>query len=131
MTPDELFYVGQKAFIEKEGKLLVLFDRDGRLDFPGGKIQEGEFDFDESLKREVLEETGLDIKIGNVFHRYFFTNKDKKIFVVAIVCSYISGELVLSDEHTRYQWVDYNTYKEIYDNSVDFQALEVYFKQNG
>ena len=39
---DALFCVGQKAFIEKDGKVLVLNDPEEGLDFPGGKIQVGE-----------------------------------------------------------------------------------------
>jgi 8-oxo-dGTP pyrophosphatase MutT (NUDIX family) len=131
MKTDELFYVGQKAFIEKDGNILVLYDHEGRLDFPGGKIQEGEADFDMSLQREVLEETGLEIKIGSVFHRYFFINKDKKIFIVGIACTWLSGEVVLSSEHKSYKWVSKETYKELQDNSVDYQALHMYFEKYG
>lgn len=69
MNTDALFCVGQKAFIEKDGKVLVLHDPGGRLDFPGGKIQEGEAKDAEasslirSLQREVREETGLEIGV--------------------------------------------------------------------
>ena len=44
MKNDVLLCVGQKAFIKKDGKVLVLFASDpgSPLDFPGGKIQEGE-----------------------------------------------------------------------------------------
>ena len=46
MKEDQVFYVGQKAFIDKDSQILVLNDSlNGELDFPGGKIQEGEFDF--------------------------------------------------------------------------------------
>ena len=37
MAEDKLFYIGQKAFIEKGGKVLVLFDPGLGLDFPGGR----------------------------------------------------------------------------------------------
>ena len=72
MKNDQLFYVGQKAFIEKDGKVLVLFLPNGMLDFPGGKLQEGEVDLDLAFKREVKEETGLDMEIGRPFYRWFF-----------------------------------------------------------
>ena len=45
MSQDQLFFVGQKAFIVRDGKVLVLFNPEGKIDFPGGKIQEGEEDF--------------------------------------------------------------------------------------
>ncbi len=67
MVEDQLLYVGQKAFIEKGGEVLILMDHDLGLDFPGGKIQEGEIDFTKSLKREVREETKLEIEKGDAF----------------------------------------------------------------
>jgi len=51
MKEDALFYVGQKAFIEKDGNILILNDPSEGLDFPGGKIQIGELDFPEALRR--------------------------------------------------------------------------------
>ena len=42
MKNNALLFVGQKALIEKDGKVLVLICPNGWLDFPGGKIQDGE-----------------------------------------------------------------------------------------
>ena len=57
-----------RAIAKKDDKLLLLqrpsksSHDNGRWELPGGKIKKGEF-FDEGLRREVKEETGLDIKI--------------------------------------------------------------------
>ena len=67
MKEDALFYIGQKAFIEKDDEVLVLNDPNYGLDFPGGKIQAGEINFKESLRREVREETSLEIEVGEPF----------------------------------------------------------------
>jgi len=73
MNDDALFCVGQKAFIEKDGKVLIFNDPGEGSDFPGGKIQDGEAkDGDasslfRSLQREVREETGREIEVGNPF----------------------------------------------------------------
>lgn len=133
MADDQLLYVGQKAFIEKDGKVLVLMDPDLGLDFPGGKIQEGETDFTESLKREVREETKLEIKKGDSFFTWFnvfgakHRNAGKKVYLVGFKCKYLSGEVTLSDEHSEYTWVDKNDYKKLDDGSLYFKALEKYF----
>ena len=133
MADDQLFYVGQKAFIEKDGRVLVLMDPNLGLDFPGGKIQEGETDFTESLKREVREETKLEIEKGDAFFTWFnvfgakHRNAGKKVYLVGFKCKYVSGEVTLSDEHSEYKWVDQSDYKKLDDGSLYFQALEKYF----
>ena len=136
MAEDKLFYIGQKAFIEKDGKVLALFDPKLGLDFPGGKIQIGENDFDEALRREVREETALEIDVGNPFYRWYFEfrpghrNAGKHVYLVGFRCTYISGEIKLSDEHNKFQWVDKNDYRTLNDGSEYFKALEKYFARN-
>lgn len=132
MAEDQLLYVGQKAFIEKDGKILILIDKLG-LDFPGGKIQEGETDMTEALRREVREETTLEIEIGEAFSTWYFVfgpdhrNANKKVYLVGFKCKYKSGEVKLSDEHHEFKWVDKNTYQQLNDGSQYFAALKKYF----
>ncbi len=139
MAEDQLFCVGQKAVIEKAGAVLVLNDPIFGSDLPGGKIQEGETDFLESLKREVREETGLEITIGQPISTGYFDcptdsnhrNAGKKIFIIYFEATYLSGELILSDEHDSYQWVTKESYREFFSGSNKetnvFNALTVYF----
>ncbi len=139
MKDDALFCVGQKAFIEKDGKVLVLKDPVEGLDYPGGKIQVGEArDGDasslfESLQREVMEETGLTVKIGDPFAVWFHAfpntsrNAGKVVYLVAFKCEYVSGEITLSEEHSGYRWVDKNDYNEVDDGSDYFDVLKKYF----
>lgn len=133
MADDQLFYVGQKAFIDRNGKVLVLINPKLGLDFPGGKIQDGELNFDESLKREVREETSLEIEPGDPFFRWYLElgpnhrNAGKKVYLIGFKCRYLSGEVVLSDEHSEYKWVDQSSYKELDDGSDYFDALGKYF----
>jgi 8-oxo-dGTP pyrophosphatase MutT (NUDIX family) len=67
MHGNRLMYVAVKALIDKDGEVLVLKDpnlpADG-LDYPGGKISEKEFEIEAPLKREVIEECGLEIELG-------------------------------------------------------------------
>ena len=133
MEEDKLFCVGQKAFIEKDGEVLILHTPAAGLDFPGGKIQKGEIDFMESLKREVREETELEIETGDpfvVWYNEFFPphrNAGKKVYLVGFRCKYLSGEVKLSSEHNRYQWIGKEEYKKLNDDRDYFKALEKYF----
>jgi len=140
MKKDALFCVGQKAFIEKDGKVLVLFDPVEGLDFPGGKIQEGEaIDADASslivsLKREVTEETGLEVEVFNPFSVWYHEfpkksrNYGKVVYLVAFKAKYISGDVTLSEEHNNFKWVDKSDYSTIDDGSDYFDVLEKYFQ---
>ena len=141
MKRDALFCVGQKAFIEKDGKVLILGDPTEGLDFPGGKIQEGEAkDADASslivsLKREVMEETGLEIEVSDPFAVWYHEfpknhrNYPKVVYLVAFKCKYVSGNVKLSNEHDSYKWVDKNNYKDVDDGSDYFDILKKYFQK--
>jgi len=133
-------YVGQKAFINKDGKILVLRDRtrlvesQTGLDLPGGRFRWGN-KLSNELKREVKEETGLTIVIGKPF--IIWTNvKTKrrgvksKLVLIGYFCKYKSGEVKLSDEHDYYEWVDKKSYKKWKDGTEYFEVLEEYFKNS-
>ncbi len=135
MVEDELLYVGQKAFIEKEGQILILQAEDG-LDFPGGKIQEGETQSPESLiaslKREIREETNLEVDVYEPFFVWPFKSTKylgKTIYLVGFKCKYVSGEVKISHEHSGFEWVDKNDFRKFEDGSDYFKALEKYFTE--
>ena len=80
----------------------------GRYHLPGGRLESGE-PFLQGLSREVLEETGLRIKIGHpvLVGEWFPTIKGVPNQIVAVFfkCEPLSAKVVLSDEHDDYKWV--------------------------
>ena len=122
----KIFEVGQKAFIEKDGQVLVVFFPNGWLDFPGGRINDGESDLVEALKREVREETTLEIEVGAPFATWL--GRGETVFLIGYRCRYVSGKIELSHEHRTYQWVDGDSYRELDDGSPPFEALARYFR---
>src|SRR3990167_7570400 len=130
---DTKVFLGQKAFIEKGGKVLVLKDPtklvlgQAGLDFPGGKYRWGH-PLEAELKREVKEETNLEIEIGRPFC-IWTTNgtrrktKNAHIVLIGFLCKYKSGKVRLSDEHVEYEWVDENTYTKWKESTEYFEAL--------
>ncbi|MFH1648987.1 MAG: NUDIX hydrolase [Candidatus Woesearchaeota archaeon] len=120
MTPR--FFLATKAFIVKDGKVLVIREsakydvgtKVGKYDNPGGRLQPGEH-HDEALRREVEEETGLDIKIN----KPIFVNeswpevKGEQWQIVRIFfeCEVTGGTLKLSDDHDDVKWIDPKNYK--------------------
>ncbi len=136
---DTKVYFGQKAFIVKNGKLLVLRDPNSviggqsGIDMPGGKFRWGG-NLGEELRREVKEETNLEIEIGDpiVVYTYFGdrrkTGTSSHTVLVGYLCKYKSGEVTLSEEHDSYEWVDKKTYKNWADKTETYRAVEKFFK---
>ena len=52
-------------FDERTNKILMVFNRRGTWSLPGGGVEAGET-LQEAAVREVKEETGYDIKVGNI-----------------------------------------------------------------
>jgi 8-oxo-dGTP diphosphatase len=101
----------QKAIIVREGKYLILLRSPKakffpeHWDFPGGKLEENESP-KEGIKREVIEETGLNVEIGEVVGIYEM-NLEPDVVHKFTVYSVLedTGEVKLSHEHTEFKWV--------------------------
>ena len=136
---DVKLFVATKAFISYKGKVLVIREssqykdgsKKGGYDLPGGRMRPGEA-FDKSLLREVEEETGLTIKIGQPF----FVNESWPVVrgeqwqIVRIFfrCIASSSKVVLSEDHDDFQWIDPLKYKESHIIENLFPAFEAYLK---
>ena|SRR3989344_6283635 len=102
----------QKAVLQKDGKYLILLRSAHAIhfpkhwDFPGGNLEEGEEPF-AGIAREVKEETCLDVTPMEVVGVYEFdlnhAGQPTHRFTLYTTCI-MSGEVLLSDEHTEYRW---------------------------
>lgn len=87
-----------KILIIQNGKVLLVLDkRLNKYTCVGGHLEHGE-SFIQGMKREVKEETGLDISWFKVIYK----NHRFCLFKGGVY----SGRVILSDEHTGYAWVD-------------------------
>jgi len=81
-------------------------------DFPKGHIEKGE-KIEETVKREVFEETGLkEIKILPGFKetiKYYFKFQGKKVlkFVTFFLAETKEKDIQISPEHIGYDWLTY------------------------
>jgi len=81
----------------------------GRWEIPGGKVKKCEF-FDEALKREYLEETGLDIDIVSLYnvvrndYTACKTSEEVKSIQLIMKVTCESDEVNISREHDDYGW---------------------------
>ena len=79
---------------------------EGKWEFPGGKIEEGEFGYD-ALKREIKEELNSVIEVGlfrGTFDHVYPEMGDKMISMKTYDCKLVSGNLELS-EHIDSKWL--------------------------
>ena len=103
------FLVPQKAAIEKDGKFLIMKRAPDahaypeQWDFPGGRLEHGE-EPTEGLKREVKEETGLEIEVIEPIFVFSEKSSDHYVYFTVFKCNYISGEVKLSNEYTEFKW---------------------------
>ena len=75
----------------------------GYWEFPGGKVEAHETQ-EASLCRELLEELGMRVTVGNHFHSVVHAYDTVTIELIAYLCQYREATFVLTD-HDLYQWV--------------------------
>ncbi|MBU3142699.1 NUDIX domain-containing protein [Clostridium sp. CF012] len=99
-----------KALILREGKYLALHKTGAKHDFyelPGGRMEFGET-AEETLIRELKEETNFLVEPIKLLDTWNFISKNHQITGVIYLCEIIEGEFKLSDEHDKYQWLKFN-----------------------
>ncbi len=99
-----------RGLVEKDGKYLLLQRSKsargemGYWELPGGGHDFGESP-KETLKREVMEETGIEVEVLKPFSVWDYKRPNVQIIGISLHCRYIAGEIVLSDEHVAYKWL--------------------------
>lgn len=108
------FYVGPKALIVREERLLMLREDNAqaRWELPGGRFDVGEEEraHGDVLRREIAEELGpgFNCRIGApclTWVRPISAQRGEFTFLVGYACDQATGEVVLSDEHRELRWV--------------------------
>ncbi len=112
VLPSHIIAVGGIAVNEKNEILMVKHWRQGWV-FPGGMVEAGENLID-GLKREIMEETGVDADVGEVFciasntGKYPGYNGVKEIptkLMLDFECRVISGEPRPSEENSESMFI--------------------------
>lgn len=73
-------------------------------DFPGGGLEREE-SLMQGLKREVFEETGLQVEVLAPAYVFDERKKDKHLVIIKFACHRPTGDFVISEEHDNYEWV--------------------------
>lgn len=105
---------------EKDEILLINSPRRG-WEYPGGMVEPGET-FQEALKREIKEETGVDVIITGFIG--ICKNVEKDVVNIDFTCKYIGGELATSNESLEVRWVNKQNALEIVTFPLTKKRLE-------
>ena len=118
-----------RGICEFNGKFLLLKIRSksshdaGRWEIPGGKVKKCEY-FDNALKREYLEETGLEVDVDslyNVIRRDYTackTSEEVKSIQLIMKVTCESDEVTISEEHDDYGWFSFDEIEEMIANDL-------------
>lgn len=96
----------------REVKYLLLHYEAGHWDYVKGEVEKGESERD-TVVRELMEETGItDTRFIEGFREeisYFFKMGGRTVYKEAVffLMETETSEVVLSFEHTGYEWLDY------------------------
>jgi len=101
---------GVKGLLYRGSKVLLLIDRNGQGDLPGGRVEQGE-DLRDALRREVWEETGLSIKNIGLPRPWWLSKPQVFVFGTTFFCEEAGGNFRLSQEHGGYEWVSFRDLK--------------------
>ena len=95
-----------KGVLLREGHVLLLLNERGEWDLPGGRPQSGE-DPREALRREVREETGLRVDVGEALDAHLFEVLPGKFVRIMPFACRVTGldEVALSAEHLKANWL--------------------------
>ncbi|WP_112264982.1 NUDIX hydrolase [Lentzea terrae] len=97
--------------VNDEGKVLVIRRRDnGHWEPPGGVLETSET-FEEGARREVLEETGISVRVERLTGVY----KNMKRGIVALVfrCSPLGEPSRVTEEATEVRWMSLDEVREV------------------
>ena len=107
MSPHVLMQIVQQAIIlNPQSQILILRRPEGVWQFAGGRLEEGER-WDEGLRREVREETGItDLEISSVLMVDNFEWESQQLYSIYFLCRTHTIAVRLSREHIEYRWLN-------------------------
>ena len=114
------------AVIYKDGKIFATQRGYGEFErmweFPGGKIEPGE-SCEVALKREIQEELGVDIEVGELICITRYDYPSFHLTMHCFLCSVVSGEIELK-EHKSARWLTKDTLNDVEWLPADLEVIE-------
>jgi 8-oxo-dGTP diphosphatase len=107
---------------DDHGHALLIQRRDNHnWEPPGGVLELGE-SIENGLRREVREETGLDIEPDTLSGIY--KNMSRGIIALVFRCKATGGQLATNDEVTAFRWADEATIRQLTSEAYAVRLLD-------
>ena len=135
----DMWGLAVRGICEVNDKILLLKVRSksshdaNKWEIPGGKVKKGEF-FDDALRREYLEETGLKITIDSLYcaiqNNYTACKTNEQIKSIQLIMKVTADvdEISISREHDDYRWFTKKEVKELFEKDLLTKAAKNAFK---
>lgn len=117
------FHITVKGIVLYNNKVLILkrtnpsTDGLGYWELPGGGLEYGETPVI-ALKRELKEETNLEIEVVKPTYTFSAIRKDYQTVGIGFICITNSDDVLLSFEHTDYKFVSKDKLNEYLDDII-------------
>lgn len=97
---DDRWPVSVKGIVGWDGRVVVLRNRRNEWELPGGRLDATDTSPRAALQREMAEELGLDVEVGQLVDSWIYDVEGKRVLILVFACTAErpSG-LTLSDEH--------------------------------
>ena len=125
------------GIVERDHKLLMVRRKKdpfkGSLSFPGGKVDEGER-VEDALKRELKEETNLDIEPTDILGVYSDPSRDPRghRIYITFIATIKSGDAKAADDAESIEWLSINEQQDLaFDHNKILKDYRHWKKTNG
>ena len=134
MTVEKKIVVAVKGLIINDSRVLIVKRANddeiggGTWECVGGKIEFGE-DLETALIREIKEEVGLTVTVEKILYATTFkTAPTRQIVILTYLCRSKNTNVVLSKEHSEYQWATKNRLKSLLTPEIvnDFEQNNIF-----
>jgi len=125
MENKDTYFVAVKIFLlDKEENFLIIKDRFGDWDIPGGRLREQDFNIplEAVAKRKIQEELGdIKYKLGApvLFMRHERNEilssgkrEKRRIFAVGYTAQYKGGDIKIGKNHEKYEFLDFSGFRD-------------------
>ena len=91
-----------KGVLGWDDRVVVLRNRRGEWELPGGRLDATDASPEDALRREMVEELGLEVDVGALVDSWIYDVEGKRVLILTFACTAERPpELSHSDEHVE------------------------------